>query len=296
MLVRSLEIRRRDAKPFEIAATLSTLAVVRLGIGDADEARAAASEAVDIFRKLGTRTEETIALLQLGQIQAYVGDHANAQRQFEQCLAVTRDLQYRELESECELRLGELALEAGDANPARVRFQRAVEISRDVGDKRGETTALWWLGKADLARGDTDAARVSLGGALRAFQVFDMFAELLGCLEDHAALLQSLGNADGAARLCAASEASRKRLALPRPPKAERKMAGGCFHAPGDARRCRVPARVVGWGELGIRRCRSASPVVGGCIGRRDRACVTAADATRTPKKAGPRGRLFNPS
>ena len=79
--------------------------------------------------------------------------------------------------------------------------------------------ALWWLGKADVTGSDLESARVKLGEALRAFQTFEMHVQVLGCLEDHAALLQSLGCADDAVRLYATVETFRERQALPRPPR-----------------------------------------------------------------------------
>ena len=223
MLERCMEIRKRDGKQAENAATLSTLAMVRLNLGDAEGAREVATEAVALLRELGDRVNETIALFQLAQIHAYVGDNALALGQFQECLQVARELEYPELECECELMLGEVALETDDVDTARTTFARAMEIARNAGDKRGEATALWWLGKAALAAGSADDAKVRLGGALRAFQGFDMYAELLGCLDDHAALHQSSGSAAAAARLYAAAEASRKVLAVPRSPGQERR-------------------------------------------------------------------------
>ena len=58
---------------------------------------------------------------------------------------------------------------------------------------------------------------------MRAFQAFDMFAELVGCLEDHAMLLNLVGNVDASARLCASAERFRETLVLPRTPRDERK-------------------------------------------------------------------------
>jgi predicted ATPase len=238
MLERCMDIRRRDGKQLEIAATLSTLSVVRLHAGDPDGAREVALEAVKIFQELGDRTNETIAMSQLGQIHAYVGDQIEAQRIFDKCLAVARELEYPELESECQLMLGELALDMGGANNARPMIQRALEIAKDAGDRRGEATALWWLGKVDLARGDTGRSRIALDGALQAFRTFDMFAELLGCLEDHAALMLALGKPESAARLGAALEIARKRLALPRQSKAAQTWSDvltACRGSMGDA-------------------------------------------------------------
>jgi predicted ATPase/class 3 adenylate cyclase len=223
MLEQCLEIRRRDGKQAEVGATLSTLSLVRLSMGDAEGAAAAGTEAVQIFHALDDRVNETIAQFQLGQIRAYVEDDAYAREQFEACLGIARDLHSHELEAECELMLGELSLKAADAESGRARFARALEVAREAGDKRSEASALWWLGGADLAMGRFDSARVSLGGALRAFQVFDMYSELLGCLEDHASLLKATGNLPGAVRLCAASEARRRLLSLRRSPRSEKR-------------------------------------------------------------------------
>ncbi len=227
LLEQCLEIRTRDGKKPEIAATLSTLAMVKLNLGDPDGAQAAATAAVEIVRELGDRVNETIVLMQLGQITAYMGEDSLALSQFQECLKVTRELEYPELESECELMLGGFALQAGDVDSARATFGRAMQIARDSGDKRGEAAALSQLGKAALAAGNLDDAKIRLVGALRAFQAFDMYAELIGCLEDHAALFQTSGNAGVAARLYAAAEAARKLHALPRTPRQERRWTEG---------------------------------------------------------------------
>ena len=117
--------------------------------------------------------------------------------------------------------LGQLALERGDLSAARARFERALAVCQDADDKRGAATALWWLGKADVAGGDTAAARLRLGEALQAFQSFEMNAEVLGCIEDHARLAHALGVAEEAVRLYAVAAAIRERLVLPRAPRSD---------------------------------------------------------------------------
>ncbi len=221
MLEQCLELRRRLGNAFEIAATLSTLSLVRLHTGDASGAREGETEAAEIFRQMKEPIGQAIGLLHLGQIDAYVGHDVEASSHLEECLAIARDLKYSEVESECELMLGQLALDTGDRSAARARFARALEICQDVQDKRNEATALWALGKVDLVVGDLDAAHIKLGGALRAFQAFEMFSELLGCLEDYAELVKVLGHAEDAVRLCGAIEASRDRLALSQAPRSE---------------------------------------------------------------------------
>ena len=205
MLEKSLALRRGLGNPVDIAATLSTLSWVRLHEGDAAQARACEEEALAIFRKLGDRIGEAIGLQHLGEIDRELADHESARRHFEECLAIARTNMYVELEGECERMLGEVALEEGDVLTARARFTRSLKVCSGAGDKRGEATALWFLGKTDVVEGNTDSARIRLSGALRVFHAFEMRAELLGCLEDHAALARSVGLVEEAVRQYATS-------------------------------------------------------------------------------------------
>ena len=223
MLETCLELRRGLGNSVDIAATLSTLSPARLQAGDAVGAAAGEHEALQIFRQLGDRFGESIGLLHLGQIEVYLGNDAQARTHLEQGLAVARELKNQEVEGECELVLGETAFELGDGAQACLRFKRSLTVCREAGDKRGEANALWWLGKADLQGNDIASARGRLGEALRAFRAFEMWEELLGCLEDHAALACVEGKLDVTAHLAAAATLSRDRLCLARPPRGEKR-------------------------------------------------------------------------
>jgi tetratricopeptide (TPR) repeat protein len=219
MLETCLTLRRGIGNLFDIAATLSTLSLLRLHAGDANRAREGEEEALGILRQLGDRSAEAIALLHLGEICVHTGDDEQARQYLEQSLTIARAVEYKETESDCERMLGQVALERGDLPAARARFARSLEVCRDGEDKQGAAKALWWTGKVDLAGGDPDSARIKLDAALRAFKSFEMNAEVADCLEDHAELAQLLGRADDAVRLYAAVEAFRERLALSRPPR-----------------------------------------------------------------------------
>lgn len=223
MLETCLALRRGIGNQADIAATLSTLAAVRLRLGDAGRAREGESEALAILRQLGRRSEEAIVLLHLGEICLYTGNDEEAGRFFEQSLAIAAEIKYQETESDCERMLGQLALEHSDLAAARSRFERALQLCDAGGDRRGAANALWWLGKADIAAGRTASAQQRLGDALRSFQTFEMNAEMLGCLEDHARLAQVLGAAEHAVLLFAAAAAVREKLVLPRPPRSDRR-------------------------------------------------------------------------
>ena len=112
--------------------------------------------------------------------------------------------------------MGEVAFESDDGTEAELWFKRSLTVCREAADKRGEANALRWLGKCDRLRGDTASARSRLSDALRAFRMFEMWDELLGCLDDFADLIQLEGAADVAVRLSAAAAKARERLRLAR--------------------------------------------------------------------------------
>ncbi len=221
MLEDCLALRRRLGHPIQIAATLSTLAQTRLHGGDAAAAAEGEREALALFREHGDRTGEAIATLHLGQIALHDGDDAAARAEFEAGRALAREIEHSEVEGECELRLGQLAWLAGDAQAAQARFEASLAVCRSAEDKRGEADALRWLGKSDLDAGRLGEARQRLTDALRAFREFEMNEELIGGLEDHAALRHAEGAHEAAVELAAAASQSRSRLALPRPPRTE---------------------------------------------------------------------------
>jgi len=223
MLQACLALRRNLGSPIDIAASLSTLSLVRLHLGDADGARQDEEEAVTIFRSIENRIGEAIGLLHLGQIHSYLEDDAQANRYFEQCLTISREIEYREIEREAELQLGESVLSAGNLAAAKTRFQRSLDVCRDAEDKRGEAVSLWWLGRWELLSGNLEAARVRLNGALRAFHAFEMYEELLGCLDDHAELMRAMDAAHDAVRVNASVEVARERLTLRRYPRGQRR-------------------------------------------------------------------------
>ena len=212
-----LELRRKIRNPVDIAATLSMLGTVRLREDNPDQARAYDEEALGIFREIGDKYGEAIALGHLGEIRMHVTDDASACEYFEQCLAIARAINHGELQGECELYLGEISLYRGDVAAARARFARSLEVSRDAENKRGGTMALWWTGKADIEEREYDSARIKLDGALKAFLSSEMTSEALGCLEDHAWLMQSTGRIEDSIRIYAAVAAARERLVLRRP-------------------------------------------------------------------------------
>jgi len=220
-----LELRRRLGNPREIAATLSTLALYRLHLGDVAASAESEQEALRMFRELGDKTGEAIGMLHLGQIAFHEGNDERARIEFEASSALARELAYQEVVAETELLLGVVELATGDRHEAVTRFGNSLSICREDGDRRGEANAQRWLGKADVQLGELASARQRLGGALRAFQEFEMREELVACLEDHVQLAYGEGRVERAISLASAAEQARRRLALSRTPRDQRRWA-----------------------------------------------------------------------
>ncbi len=227
MLAECLGLRRDLGDLRETAATLSMLAELHMQQDDLAKAREHETQAIGIFRELGDRYGEAIALLNLGDISVRQADHGSARELIEQCLAIARSIRHQELESECERNLGELELAAGKLEAAQARFARALKICRDAEDKRGEAIVLWRIGKTEAAAGNCESASRRLTEALPALLAFEMNSELLDCLEDHANLLQQVGQVETAVRAHAAAAAARETLVLPRSPRHEGEVRMG---------------------------------------------------------------------
>ncbi|MEO8124311.1 MAG: tetratricopeptide repeat protein [Burkholderiales bacterium] len=221
MLETCLTLRRRLDNRSDVAATLSTLSLAKLQAGDAEGALESEHEAIQIFRDLGDKSGEAIGLIHLGQIRAYLGDAERAREHLEQCLVIAREIKHQEIQGECQLQLGELAFDEADIAQAVLWFKRSLTVCREAADKRGEANALRWLGKTDLQQGDLVSARARLDEAMRAFRAFEMWEELLGAMDDLAALVQCEGASGLAVRIMAAGTMSRTRRRLARSPRAE---------------------------------------------------------------------------
>jgi predicted ATPase/class 3 adenylate cyclase len=223
MLETCLELRRRLGNPLDIAATLSTLSMVRLQSADAVGAAQGETEALEIFRSLGERYCEAVGLCHLAEIALYTDDHAQATACAQASLQIGLEIEHREAEGESELLLGEIALETDNLVSARTHFARSLAVSNAAGDRRGVANATWWLAKVDLADRDVFAAHRRLADALQAFRKFEMREELLSCLEDCAAVAMAAGVPQVAAQLAGLTEKSRERLELIRAPRHQRR-------------------------------------------------------------------------
>lgn len=229
LLETCLALRRALQDTEGMAITLSTLSVSCLAAGRIDAALTAEHEALPLFRQLGHRIGEAIGLQHLAHITLHQGRRGEARMYNLQALELARQLKNLELEGECEWLLAEIAHADGDSTDAQARLRRSLQVCREAGDRSGEARALGSLGRHALEQYDTDTARQQLGQALRAFQTYEMRADLIGSLEDHADLAEAFELPEVAVSLRAAAHVARDGAGL----------------APAPARRARSQARLA---------------------------------------------------
>jgi len=215
--------RRALGHATDVAPTLSTRSVTRLGGGDAAGAQADAREALAAFSAAGHRVGEAITLLQLGEAEAFAGDDAAALSHLQAALALARAIKHPETEGEVERVLADLALARGEIDAAAQGHARSLAVCAAAGDLRGEAQARGALARADLAAGRLDVAAGHLQAALQAFDRFAMRAPWLQGLEDTVAwAVQRGGDAMVvAAALAASADQGRAAAGLARSPHAQ---------------------------------------------------------------------------
>ncbi|MFO1269647.1 MAG: NB-ARC domain-containing protein [Rubrivivax sp.] len=223
MLETCLELRRGLGDPVWVAATLSTLAQVRLQAGDVNGAAACENEALELFAAGGDRYGQALGWLHRGQIHLWAGNAAGALTDLEEALTHARAAGNREVEAECELAMAQAQLLREQTSAADEAVQRSLKVCKDAADKRGEATATWWLGRIALRSGDAETARALLPKSLRELQSHDMRAQMLGCLDDMALLLALEGTPAAALELAVAADQARGRLLLNRAPREEQR-------------------------------------------------------------------------
>lgn len=265
-------VMRRLGNDVEIAATLSTLAVVQSQGGDFAAAQASEGEALAIFERLADEACQGISHLHLGQFAAAAGEAERAQAALQRALALAQRTGHRETEVDSLYELGLLAFEQADAAGAGHHWQAALAASEATGHRVGQALARWGLvrlalqqrgpGPAEAAVGPPEAAheawRTDLAQALAVFAEAELRGPLLGALDSVAlAAWQHALPAPGATpaaglTLAAAVDDWRRQWALPRRPGsaapwARARAAAALGLAPDDVVALENAGRSWGW-------------------------------------------------
>jgi predicted ATPase/DNA-binding CsgD family transcriptional regulator len=151
------------------AAALAGLGRIAELHGESAQAKAALSEALDLFACLGDNAGAATANLYLARAARDRGEYALAERIAAEGLAFFRAHGLIWPEIWALLTLGDIALDQGRLDPAEAHFTAAHERARSVGDPGGVGPAVTNLGRIALARGAWPEAERLLAAGVSVF-------------------------------------------------------------------------------------------------------------------------------
>lgn len=157
---------RRLQEPRTLCLSLTNLSAVLWKLGRFREGIAAATEALDVARRLGDRGGEAICLDQLGLLHSCLGHLAKARRYLEQAVELHKDLPDGRQRSYAWCNLSSVYAWFGRYRDAAAAAERAVLLCQGSEARGEEIIALTDLATALLGMGQPAAALVPLERAL----------------------------------------------------------------------------------------------------------------------------------
>lgn len=150
-LARSLQNRAQEG------ASLRLLSYLQLKLGQYDDARRMAGEALDVAAEIGDRGLEAHVLINIARLHELSGDLETAGRHYERALSLSADTP--PILAQVQLFLGQNLLKRGDVDGAQRALEaRLATASRGV-QRDDEAAARILLGDVRLTRGDLAGAR-----------------------------------------------------------------------------------------------------------------------------------------
>ena len=226
----ALALYRNPGDKLGSASALNNVGVQALCRGDCERAVPVMEEALALSREVGDKNGIAHSLLSLGCVAAHQGANGRAAPLFEEALNLYQELyQVSGAPRGVALALGNLgyvAWQQGDYERATRLLKESLPLWEQSGDKWGHAKALTNLGTVAREQGDYGqaAALYKESLALRGTGERDAWGvdDEAECLEGLAAVACALGQAERAARLCAAAAALREAIGVPPPSPAVR--------------------------------------------------------------------------
>ena len=153
------------------ALALYSLAAIAEIQGQYAEALGHAEQAAGLFRGIGDKAGEAELLNAAGRYHALLGDYRQARGLCRQALGLNPSDGSRHLEGDIWNSLGYTEHHAGDLSQAAACYQRALDIFQAVGDRLGEADTLTNLGDIHRAAGELLPAREAWQQALAILEV-----------------------------------------------------------------------------------------------------------------------------
>jgi DNA-binding SARP family transcriptional activator len=162
----AMTVAKRDRDIRGEATTLAVSATIDFRSGRTEAARDAMNRALAIWRELGDREGEGMALHNLGWLSMWTDDLHGAFDYFTDGLALIKDYDVQRV-TVVQHNLGEVLLRLGKHTEAVAVFQDCLATRRRTGDKIGQSVTLVALGRAYCLLDDRDEALRTLDEALQ---------------------------------------------------------------------------------------------------------------------------------
>jgi predicted ATPase len=143
-LDKAFELAQKTGNQQLVAHALRNLGVIA-GILNDDFTMAIKyhQECLTLYRKIGDRIGEIIALINLGNYYSGQSDFEMALEYFEKTLALSREIGHKHLEGLALINLGENHIILGEYNQAWNEYEQSLKINRQLKNPAGITFGLW---------------------------------------------------------------------------------------------------------------------------------------------------------
>ena len=209
LLERALELYRDLGRRREESFALAELGLAAVAACDLERGETLCAGALEVARALGDDRATSAALSQLARVVSERGDHARARALHEEALGLRRTLGDALLVANAANNLGFAALAEGDLVRARSALEEALALATDLGDRIHTASANCGLGQTALLADDPERAAVHLTAALDAYVALGDERDAAECISGLAAAAAALGRLSDAAALWAGADALR---------------------------------------------------------------------------------------
>jgi DNA-binding SARP family transcriptional activator/tetratricopeptide (TPR) repeat protein len=177
-----------------IGYTGRLIGTTRLEQGDFAQSRADLTDAVEAYRRLGSRQGEALAVRSLGLVHRAMGELDEALAASLEALAIFRSLHDEKHEAYGLQSVAKTLIRLGRVAEARPMLDQALSTCERLGDIWGLAFMLRTRGELHLAAGRLDEAEADLRGAIRQWQQLDVTLMPARAERDLAALLDARGD------------------------------------------------------------------------------------------------------
>lgn len=180
--------------------------------GDLGHARRRLEEGLSVYRAVGDRRGEGMALTHLGGLARLEGDLERAAKLLGDCVVLEREVGDPHYLTSALTNLGEVRMRQGRYTEARRLLDEALALRQNIGDQVSLGQTLVALGRVEQLRGDGDQPATCFRDALAILRAVGSLPWTIEALEGLAGVADGLGDVAWAARLRGAVAAARERI------------------------------------------------------------------------------------